>query len=202
MSNQLEKLFEQYKMNPSDARSKSTSWFNRQIALMNTMKLNAKMVIRQRSDATEQSSKFLPGSMYLFEYDALHAATLPYWDRYPLIIPFVPSIGVKHTPGAFHGLNLHYLHPQLRVQLLDKLMVFATNKSMDDNTKLKFTWQIASAAAKNKHLGACIKMYLIKQVKSMPVKILPEYWVSAMMLPVEGFQGSNKTAVWQQSRSM
>jgi len=198
-TDRLSKLFEQYKMQPHEAAVKSRAWFNQEVAKMNAMRVNRRLILNGQREETVMMSRFMPGSLYLFEYAAKHAATLPYWDRYPLVIPIVTT---KVQPGSFHGINLHYLHPQMRAQLLDKLMVFATNDKMDETTKLRMTYATATAAAKNKYIGACVKMYLTNHVQSRPVKILPEYWVSALMLPVESFQGATKEAVWRDSRRL
>ena len=60
--------------------------------------------------------------MYFFNYDPKHKETLPYYDRYPLVIC------VKLLPDGFHGLNLHYLPPMQRAGLLTKLEEVASNK--------------------------------------------------------------------------
>lgn len=189
----LSKLFEQYKMSPHDASLKSKTWYQQQIALLSGTKINKTTLMSGRPEL-KRTTKIVPGSMYLFEYDPKHAETLPYYDRFPLVIPF------RQTHNAFYGLNLHYLQPQLRVILLDKLMIYATNKNLDETTKLRFTWQLASAAAKNKFIGSCVKMYLVNQVQSQFLKVLPEHWVGALMLPTEQFVGASKGQVWTESR--
>lgn len=191
----LAKIFDTYRMAPHEAATKSREWFNQQLFILNQTKLNASSLMSQARDL-KRTGRLAPGSMYIFEYDAKHKDTLPYWDRYPLVIPF------RQVRGGFYGLNLHYLAPQLRVALLDKLMIYATNKNLDENTKLKFTWQTAHAAAKNKYIVSCVKMYLTQQMESQFMFIRPEDWVSALMLPIESFQGANKAQVWKESRKI
>ena len=194
-TDRLEDVFNAYKMNPHDAAKKSAAWFQQQIALIGRVRATRyPSTLFADREVFDPKTSILPGSLYIFHYDALNKATLPYWDRYPLVIPF------RAVPGGFYGLNLHYLPPQGRVLLLDALMRFATNKNMDANTKLKFTWQAAVAASQNKHIAACIKHYLLPQVKSKFQKIMPENWVGALMLPVESFTGATKTQVWKESR--
>lgn len=41
------------------------------------------------------------GGMFLFGYDPKHKKTLPYYDRFPLVIP------VDEAEGGFVGLNMH-----------------------------------------------------------------------------------------------
>jgi len=189
----LSELFEKYKMNPIDAAAQSSTWFNQQVALVGRTRIQPTLLMRTREE-TQKVGRIVPGSMYVFNYDPLHADTLQYYDTYPLVIPF------RAVKGGFYGLNLHYLHPQLRAKLLAKLMMFATDKQLDDSSRLKFTWQTASAAAKNKFIEPCVKHYLSAQVQSQFIKILPDYWASALFLPVESFVGATKQQVWKESR--
>ena len=53
------------------------------------------------------------GTLVLFNYDAKGYATLPYWDKYPVVIPIEPR------GKGFLGLNLHYLPPRKRLELLE-----------------------------------------------------------------------------------
>ena len=52
------------------------------------------------------------GSMYLFRYDAKFKDKLPYFDAFPLCLPFEP------TNNGFWGINLHYLPYLLRVKIV------------------------------------------------------------------------------------
>lgn len=193
MTDKLSKLFETYKSNPHDAAKKSAAWYQQQVALLGATKITPSILMRNREELNKVG-RIMPGSMYIFEYDPKYAETLPYYDRFPLVIPF------RQVKGAFYGLNLHYLHPQLRVGLLDKLMTYATDRTLDENTKLRFTWQMASVAAKNKFIGSCVKMYLIDHIQSSFMKVTPENWVGALMLPIENFVGASKQQVWKKSR--
>lgn len=195
MADQLEKIFKEYSLNPKEAAKKSNSWFSKQVSVLGSVNIDPKKLLKERKEL-EAKSSIKPGSLYIFQYKALHADILPYYDRFPLVIPF------RKVPTGFYGLNLHYLPPQLRVVLLGKLMQFANNKNLDETTKLKFTWQIAQAAAANKHISACVKMYLDNQVQSRFMKVNPENWVGALMLPCESFVGSSKKSVWSDSRKM
>ena len=55
---------------------------------------------------------------------------LPYYDKFPLVFPW------RRLEDGFIGLNMHYLPHFHRVQLLTRLMQFATNKNMDENTRI------------------------------------------------------------------
>jgi len=57
------------------------------------------------------------GNMIAFQYLAKHRAKLPFWDAYPLALPFDFS-----TPGSMLSLNVHYLPVGLRGRLFDSLL--------------------------------------------------------------------------------
>src|SRR5574343_865653 len=75
------------------------------------------------------------GKMYMFIYDAKHKATLPWWDKYPLIVP------IDYRQGSMLGLNFHYLAPLARANLLDMLMETMSNKKWDKTTKMRVTYK-------------------------------------------------------------
>ena len=63
--------------------------------------------------------RFLIGGMYFFLYDPKTKEELPYYDRFPLVIP------LKREDDGFLGLNLHYLPVPYRIRLLRKLLPLA-----------------------------------------------------------------------------
>lgn len=189
----IQKAFETYMMNPMEASKMSQTWFKQQVIMMGNRVDPNKLMAGGNTDELSAST-LKPGSMFLFKYKALNTGTLPYWDMFPLVIPF------KAVSDGFYGLNLHYLQPQLRVQLLNGLYQFATNDKLNETTKLKFTWQMAEASSKVKYLQPCVKKYLTKQVQSHYMKVNPSAWVAMLMLPTETFVGSGKQTVWLDSR--
>ena len=58
--------------------------------------------------------RLAPGKIYSFRYNALWAKKLPYYDRYPYIIVLKRN-NKNHT---FIGLNLHYIEPYFREELI------------------------------------------------------------------------------------
>jgi hypothetical protein len=126
-------------------------------------------------------------------YDAKDKDTLPYWDKFPLVLPY------KKVAGGFMGLNLHYLPYQPRVMLLQRLMEFATDKNMNENTRIRYSWSLIGGVSKFKWAEPCIKHYLTDHVKSTFRKIDAQDWATAVLLPVEQFVGATKTKVWADS---
>ena len=132
-----------------------------------------------------------PGSMYMYFYDPKHKKTLPFYDMFPLI--FV----VAKTKGGFYGLNLHYLPPRLRARLMDALYELSTDTRLNENTRLKLSYDILKAASKFKLFKPCFKKYLTKHLRSRFFYVFPAEWDIAMMLPTAKWHGvSSSTAAF------
>lgn len=185
-------VFKRNQYNLHNAARKSQAWFDQQVLLINKQGITPKKVLA--SGGSPLTSNILPGNMYMFYYDAKNKDTLPYWDRFPLLLPY------KKTANGFMGLNLHYLPYQMRVVLLDRLTIFRNNSRMDETTKLQYSWELISGVSKYKAAEPCIKQYLNGHVRSPFKKVNASDWATAMMLPVESFVGSNKLNVWQESK--
>jgi hypothetical protein len=140
------------------------------------------------------TSTIMPGSMYMFMYDPKYKETLPYYDRFPLIFPF------RVQKDRFWGINLHYLPLNYRAILMDSLYELANNKQYDESTKLRLSWRLLNSAARAKYVKPCVKQYLLSHVDTRFMWVNPEYWDSAIFLPLERFEKKNKTQVWTESR--
>jgi len=136
------------------------------------------------------------GRMYFFVYDAKHKATLPYYDKFPLIFP------VDRTPNGFTGLNFHYLPLQLRAQLMDALYDITNNDRYDETTKLKMSYGVLKGAEKFSLFKPTFKRYLTSHVRSRFVQIEPAEWDIALWLQTEQFIGASKTKVWADSKKI
>lgn len=136
------------------------------------------------------------GSMYMYYYDPKHKATLPYYDRFPLVFPY------RKVENGFMGLNLHYLPLNYRAKLMDALYDVANNDKFDETTKLKFNYNILNSASKYKYFAPCVKHYLTEQVRSRFLYVYPSEWDIALFLPLERFQGANKQKVWAESKKL
>ena len=65
-----------------EARSlESLRWFQQRVK---TLKLNSQSFYKQSS--LNKARRYLEGRMYTFFYDAKHKKTLPYWDRFPVVL--------------------------------------------------------------------------------------------------------------------
>jgi len=184
-------VFERNKYDLGTVVKKSRGWFEQQVQLLNKQQLTPNKVLNGNTE--QLVTKVYPGKLYMYVYDPKLKAELPYYDRFPLVFPF------KSTPDGFIGLNMHYLPYQLRISLLDNLLVFRTNRRMDETTRLKYSWQVIDGVSRFKAAQPCVKQYLTGHIRSQFRQIVAEDWATAMLLPVERFIGANKQEVWADS---
>lgn len=167
------------------------SWLQSQIKKLGSVGRNPSQLMSQNVRLTP---KIQFGSMYLFNYDAKHKDTLPYWDQFPLILSFQPA------QGGFLGLNLHYLPYNYRFRLLEKLFDFSTTESLNSRTKVLFSWGMLTESTKFPEVKACIKHYLLDQVRSNFMYVDPRDWYTAAMMPTARFVGAGPGKVWKDSQ--
>jgi len=145
-------------------------------------------------DRERLKDKSIIGKMYFFFYDPKTKDSLPYYDRFPLVIP------IERYSDGFLGLNLHYIHPKQRIILLDKLSDTATNRRFDEKTKLRLSYQYLSTASTAFQAMPCIKRYLFNHLTSRFLEIPADEWDIAALLPVEQFEKASTSKVYAESR--
>ena len=168
-------------------RPKSTEWFKDKIAEFGTPK--AMNLIR---DGKQASRPFF-GNLNMFFYDPKFKKTLPYYDRFPLVLP------IERYSDGFLGINLHYLPIPLRIRLLDELMDYSTDTNFDSKTKINANY---SKLKNVKLLKPTLKRYLAGKVKSRFRRVDADEFTVATLLPVQRFSKSSAAKVWNDSRSM
>lgn len=147
------------------------------------------------SDLRYRGDVPLPGRMVYYAYKAKNEDTLPYYDKFPLIIV------VDENNKYIQGLNLHYLPPKLRHSLMARLMDTVNNNKFDKTTKFNLTYNILKAAAKYRFFKPCLKLYLKSHIKSKIMIIRPQQWHKAVLLPTANFKGAGQATVWADSKA-
>jgi len=170
-------------------RPKSTEWFKDKIREFGQP--SAMQLIRDG----KQNTRPFYGNLNMFFYDPKFKKTLPYYDRFPLVLP------IERYADGFLGINLHYLPIPLRIRLLDTLMDYSTDTNFDSRTKLKVLGRYKNLK-KVGLLKPTIKRYLRGHVKSSFRKVEADEFVVATLLPVQRFSKANEKKVWSDSRSM
>jgi hypothetical protein len=188
----LAKIFEKHPYELGQLRNKSVAWFQSQVKDLRTVSVKTPQNL-MRGDQDSKGTRILPGTMIMYMYDPKYKETLPYYDAFPLGLPY------KLVPGGFYSLNLHYLPYNIRALLLDRLLQFKTTPGLDEKTRLKFSWQLIDGISKFSAAQPCVKHYLYDHVKSPYKAIHPQDWATAIMLPVEQFVGASVHQVWRDS---
>ena len=163
-------------------------WLNSKLKNLNPSPA-ALIIDRQRL-----RDKTFIGKMYFYYYDPKTKDSMPYYDRFPLVIP------IDQYSDGFLGLNLHYIHPRQRIILLDKLSKTATNKNFDDKTKLRLSYEYLKAASSTFEAMPCIKRYLFTQINSRFLEIAADEWDIAALIPTSSFVGATENKVYADSR--
>lgn len=166
-------------------------WF-----LERVKELNGRVNRKKLLNDSELDPKKNPlwGFMYMFAYDPKTKDTLPYYDRFPLVIM------TERAPGGFYGMNLHYLHPKTRAIFLDKLMDTIKGKELNERTRLRLRYDLLQRAKRFREFSPCFKHYLTDHVVSRIAQVPANQWDVAIFLPTEHFAKATKQKVWQESK--
>jgi hypothetical protein len=130
--------------------------------------------------------------MYFFAYNPSTRDDLPYYDKFPLVIP------LKREPDGFLGLNLHYLPIRYRIQLLKKMLPLAMYDG-EDIRRLRISYDILNSSSRYREFRPCIKKYLLPNIKSRIIKVESNEWDTALFLPVHQFKKTKVQKVWKDS---
>ena len=170
---------------------RSLAWFRERISSITDV--NSRRILDD--DNLNKVNTPLVGRMFMYFYDPKTKETLPHYDKFPLVIM------VDKAPGGFYGLNLHYLEPRLRAKFFDLLLEYSNNTKYDKTTRLKMSYDLLKASSKLSAFKPCYKRYLTKYIKSRIAEVPANQWDVALFLPTEQFKKSDKSAVWQNSKS-
>lgn len=183
----------QRRLYDKDAAKKSQQWFADQIKYLN----NAVSPNSLMSNTARRRDYFVPGQMYLYFYHPKNVDTLPYYDTFPLVIPF------SQDAETFTGINFHYLPPKMRVILLKNLLDFATDTKINEKTRLRMQWDYIGGVSRYRGVNSAVKKYRKDHVQSQFLFIPATQWFNAVMLPVERFNMGpsmsyiDKNTVWR-----
>lgn len=135
------------------------------------------------------------GRLMMFFYDPKLKEKLPYYDRFPLVIP------IQMYSDGFLGLNLHYLPPNFRAILMDTLYngVYR-NTQLNEKQRIRISYNIVMATSRNRFYVPCVKRYLYEHQRSRFLVIEPNDWNIALFLPTERFAKKSKQHVFEQSK--
>lgn len=182
----LRELAKRIRQDPKYTAKNSYDWFRKHVLMLGDVR-------PQRMVNQATFTNLMPGFMYLYKYDPKLKEKLPYWDRFPLIIPF------NKDDEGFIGLNIHYLHPRTRLILLAKLHQFERVQGNYEK-KLILKWEFIKSVSRYPEVQPCVKRYLWEHVRSKFLKVPDDDWVVVSQIPTQQFIGAKETKVWLDSR--
>ncbi len=196
-------LIEKYKAKQEEGKKKSWDWFIKQSKQLRDQitQTAPRGVTPSKAIADPTFKKIDPGEtqgiigkLFLFQYDPKGKKTLPYWDAFPLIFP----INIYHN--SMLGINLHYLPPVYRAQLMDQLYTLTVNKEkMDDTTRLRISYNILKNRGTMPFYKPCVKKYLFSNFRTQLAQIPVDDWDAVVMLPLQRFNKASDSDVWAES---
>lgn len=164
-------------------KQSATDWYHNQIKKISDSSFRANPSLEKLEKRNTEVSMIVPGHLYLYSYDPKYKATLPVYDKFPLLFPF------KLVDNGFLGLNLHYLSGQNRVALMSSLInIFVMYPRRAD----RLSWEFLSNTSFFPGAQDCIHRYLWSHVRSPFLEIQRDDWLIASQLPVEKFVYNNK----------
>lgn len=177
----------------SGGKDRSIRWFRQQVKELG--EVPSRQLIREGIVTSRPSF----GRMNFFMYSPKYKDdknVLPYYDRFPLIMPVEP---LKEYRDGFMGLNFHYLSIPMRIKLLNVISEYANNDNMDETTRIRLTW---NRIKRNPMVRPTIKRYLYDHVKTPFRRIDADEMMVAVLLPVQQFVRARETKVYADSRRM
>ena len=185
----------QYTSHLNPNRPQAVKWFKDN--LRKTVVDPSRLIREEQANLVNSWRNLGIGKMYSYFYDPKHKKKLPYYDRFPLMIP------IHMYPDGFLGLNLHYLAPRERLKLFNALLDVQNNAHYNDRKRMVVTYGILKNAADTfSGYRPCVKRYLGKHVRSRFIRFDYSDWSIAAFLPTETFEKASKSKVWADSRKM
>ena len=180
-------------LSPSDLKKRSVEGLEGVRNRVRDVRSNTGTFLESGKATDTLTGDQLMGGMYMFVYDAKYQDTLPYWDRFPLVI--VTDL----TKNGFQGLNLHYLSPRDRVKLLDGLYAMTVKETVEKDLRFDFSYNDIKSISKLKLAKPCLKKYLFSHTVGNIMRVDPKYWDLVAMLPSQQFT-INANTVYAESR--
>ena len=173
------------------SNASSLDWYRTNITRIRT---TPQAIMQENRD--NMTLQPLNGKMYLFEYEPKGKKTLKYYDTFPLIFK------IQMWSEGFLGMNFHYLNYKQRAQLMNALYDFASDKEINEETRLLMTYKLLQNSTKFRWFKPTLKKYSKSNIRSRFLEIMPEQWNAAIMLPIARFKKEKNSKVWRDSENV
>ena len=179
--------FIQKVLDETRGQERSISWFRKKIREFGSP--TSTDLIREG----KRSATPFFGRLNMFFYSPKHKDTLPYYDRFPLVLP------LERYRGGFMGINMHYLPIPLRTRLLDRLYEFSSNDKFDETTRLTATYN----GVKNSPLvKTTLHRYLYNFVESQFRRLNADELIVAILLQGQRCSKASRRTIWRHTRGL
>lgn len=194
MPTTFEILRDEARRQGTDSMSRgSIKWFRQNVKKM--VDTSPEKLLREDPGLLVNSvSNLALGNLYMAFYSPKHKKTLPYYDRFPLLLPLDIRKDRSRNEAKLLALNLHYINPTARARLLGELFDNLNNMKMDKTTRMLVTYGTLKAASKI--FAPTVKTYIPSHFRSRFLRIPSTDWMTAVFLPVESFEKATKQKVW------
>ena len=169
---------------------RSLKWFSQYIP----RSYNRVRMAQMMRDRDMWSDTIRPGDMYLAVYDPIHKDTLPYYDEFPLLMPWDMWKGENELTYII-SINLHFLPPALRFAAMKVLLTKRNEKRYRQSTKLKISWSVLKSMSNSKLFEHCVRVYRMDHFRSKFIKIPPQSWELVVFLPLARIKGDKTKAM-------
>ena len=185
----------------------ATEWFMKaiesgQMILPNSSEL-AMDILHDKDRQTSKAYMGMPGRMFTFLYNPKTKRDLEYFDVTPLIIT-LPKEKIDIEDNTILAMNLHYLEPDLRAELIDKMLKIAfSRKGEKSPPKGVGYFRIDYDLLKTIRFVygmPCIRSYSPTRIIGRPIMIPSNEWGNAVELPVQNFVKAKSGKIWVESR--
>jgi hypothetical protein len=130
------------------------------------------------------------GRLCMFYYYPKLREKLPYYDRFPLIMP------IEIYDDGFLGINFHYLPHRQRAKLLDLIdQNVLKGKHLSERKQISISYHILKRAIRHPSFMPCIKRYLYSHLRSKIYRVEPKDWNIVLFLPLERFEKASAAKV-------
>jgi hypothetical protein len=192
MNEVKQNILDKVKTAPDYAANNANAWFTKRIKDLGHFSRTELL----KETKNLQGSRLFPGSMNFFGYDPLTKETLPYYDRFPLVL--VISIGRR----TFSGIAFHYLPIPLRVKLFERIATISTSKNLNQQRILQLTWEMLRNASRFPEVAPAIKQYRYDHIQTKVIRIPLDEMKIALFLPNEQFVKASASTVQRISQQM
>lgn len=161
-------------------------------------------LLKNRQRASSRVFLEMNGRMFAFLYLPKTRSELAYYDVTPLIITLPRDPVEQKKNNNILGINLHYIEPEIRAELLNKLLrishrhfgerpppkgVGYFNLEYEMLKMIKFVQGLP-----------CVRSYDPMRILGKPVLIPSNEWGNAVALPFENFIKKRQEKVWLETR--